>query len=326
MSQLAPVLNQTVQGKAYEYACVQSIVELVSGIRNVRIIHNSSLVVARQAWELLGEELQGTMKKSSRAGIESLIQLEPKIIEDGNDDLELSLQEDRRGQEGDVRDVLIIRRSIEWEIGVSVKHNHSAVKHSRLSPTIDFGKEWLGLPCSRDYFDEIKPIFNRLQELKSINLRWSDIADKEQTVYIPLLSAFMSELVRLTNDNPGIVPARLLEYLLGRKDFYKIISNDSSRFTTLQCFNLHGTLNTASSSQQPSLRVRGVEMPSKIYHLDYKDVRGAPSLTTVQLVMDNNWAVTFRIHNASTMVEASLKFDIQLTGVPSSMFSNSVSW
>lgn len=326
MPSATPVLSQTVQGKAYEYACVQSIVELVGGIRNVRIIHNSSLVVAQQAWELLGEQLQETMKKSSRAGIESLIQLEPKIVEDGNDDLELSLQEDRRGQEGDVRDVLIIRRSIEWEIGVSVKHNHSAVKHSRLSPTIDFGKEWLGLPCSQDYFDEIKPIFDHLQDLKSDNLRWNDMNNKEQSVYIPLLHAFMTELVRLTVDNPGIVPGRLLEYLLGRKDFYKIISNNTGRFTTLQCFNLHGTLNTPSSTQQPSLRVRGVEMPSKIYHLDYKDVRGKPSLTTVQLVMDNNWAVTFRIHNASTMVEASLKFDIQLTGVPSSMFSNSVSW
>ena len=70
MSPLAPVLNQTVQGKAYEYACVQSIIELVSGVRNVRIIHNSSLVVAQQAWELLGEELQrGTFRGCDTPGL-----------------------------------------------------------------------------------------------------------------------------------------------------------------------------------------------------------------------------------------------------------------
>ena len=146
-------------------------------------------------------------------------------------------------------------------------------------------------------------------------------------VTVPLLNAFMRELQRLDTENPSVVPARLLEYLLGRKDFYKIISNDSGKFTMLQCFNLHGTLNTASSTKQPSLKVRGVDMPTKIYFLDFREMQGGErSQTTIQLVMDGNWAVTFRIHSASTMVEPSLKFDIQLTGVPSSMFSNSVSW
>ncbi len=319
-------VTQTTQGKAYEYACTQAIIEMVGSIRRVHILENSSYIVAKNAWESINDKLRDTMKLSSRAGIESLIQLEPKIIEDGDDDLELSLQEDRKGQEGDVRDVLIIRRSIAWEIGISVKHNHSAVKHSRLSPTIDFGQEWLGLPSSEQYFQDISPVFSSLKTLKLQNAKWSELDSKDTTVYVPILKAFMDELYRLDATNPGLVPSRLLEYLLGRKDFYKIISNDTGRFTTLQCFNLHGTLNTASSTRQPSLRVRGVEMPTKIYFLDYKDVRGVPSTTTVQLVMDNNWAVTFRIHSASTLVETSLKFDIQLTGVPSSMFSNSVSW
>ena len=319
-------LDQTTQGKAYEYACVQAIVALVGQVRRVQILHNSSLVVAERAWHSLTDELRATMIRSSRAGIESLIQLEPKIVEDGNDDLELALQADQRGQEGDVRDVLIIRRQIAWEIGISVKHNHSAVKHSRLSPTIDFGKEWLNLSSSAQYFEAIQPIFTYLHELKTAGRRWDEVEHKDTVVYVPLLQAFMNELRRLDVANPGIIPGRLLEYLLGREDFYKIISNDASHFTMLQCFNLHGTLNTPSRTQQPALRVRGVEMPSRIYHCDFKDVHGTPSLTTVQLVMDNNWAVTFRIHNASSMVETSLKFDIQLTGVPSSMFSSSISW
>jgi hypothetical protein len=306
---------------------MQAIARAVGHIRRVRIIHNSSLVVAKNAWEAIGNAGKETMAKSAQAGIESLLQLEPKITEDGNDDLELSLQADRSGIEGDVRDVLIIRRSIAWEIGISVKHNHSAVKHSRLSQTIDIGKEWFNIPSSTAYFEEIEPIFVRLTNLKAVGVRWSDVTDKSATIYVPLLRAFMNELKRLDAENPGIIPARLLEYLLGRKDFYKIISNDSGKFTMLQCFNLHGTLNTASSVKQPSLKVRGVDMPTKIYFLDFREMQGGEqSQTTIQLVMDGNWAVTFRIHSASTMVESSLKFDIQLTGVPSSMFSNSVSW
>lgn len=320
-------LNQTVQGKAYEYACMRAIVDGVGHVRKVRIIHNSSLIVAESAWRSLDDAQRVKMVKSARAGIESLLQLEPKITEDGNDDLELSLQPDTKGIEGDVRDVLIIRRSIAWEIGISVKHNHSAVKHSRLSNTIDFGNEWFGVPSSGEYFQKVTPVFERLSRLKSAGVRWSDVEDKVVGVYVPLLKAFMDELYLLDANNPGVIPARLLEYLLGRKDFYKIISNDSGRFTMLQCFNLHGTLNTPSNSAQPSLRVRGVDMPTKIYFLGFKEMQsGEQSQTTIQLVMDSNWAVTFRIHSASTIVEPSLKFDIQLTGVPSSMFSNSVSW
>lgn len=323
---MATVGAQTTQGKAYEYACTQAIAEIAGKYRHVNITYNSSLIVAKNAWDSLATHLQQKMQASAKAGIHSLVQLEPKIIEDGNDDLQLTLQEDSKGQEGDVRDVLIIRRSIAWEIGVSVKHNHSAVKHSRLSPSIDFGKEWLNTPCSQEYFRDIRPIFSRLAILKASNAKWSDVTDKNTTVYIPLLEAFMKELRKLSLTHSETVPPMLLEYLLGRKDFYKIISNDSGRFTTLQCFNLQGTLNTASSTTQPALRIRGVEMPTRIYHMDYKDMKGVPSTTTVQIVMDNNWAVSFRIHSASTYVETSLKFDIQLTGVPSSMFSNSVSW
>src|SRR6478672_4573249 len=166
-------LDQTTLGKAYEYACLQSIAESVQNIRDVVIVSNSSLNIARNAWDLLDDDQKENMKLSSMAGVISLLQLEPKIIEDGRDSLELSLQADQGGQEGDVRDVLIIRRQIDWEIGISVKHNHSAVKHSRLSPTINFGKDWLGLNSGVQYFEEIRPIFNMLQSLKDKGAKWS---------------------------------------------------------------------------------------------------------------------------------------------------------
>lgn len=59
--------------------------------------------------------------------------LEPQLTEpNGNEPLFLSLQADAEGIKGDVRDVLCIRKKNGWEIGLSCKHNHHAVKHSRL--------------------------------------------------------------------------------------------------------------------------------------------------------------------------------------------------
>ncbi|WP_419196699.1 HaeIII family restriction endonuclease [Bartonella grahamii] len=52
------------------------------------------------------------------------------------------LQEDSVGIKGDVRDIIL--KVPENPIGISAKHNHSAIKHPRLSGKIDFGKEWTG--------------------------------------------------------------------------------------------------------------------------------------------------------------------------------------
>nr|WP_322597221.1 HaeIII family restriction endonuclease [Mergibacter septicus] len=82
--------------------------------------------------------LKKLYKISALAGVNTIFELEPLILDDGSDELELKIQSDDKGEKGDVRDVLIIRRGIEWEIGLSVKHNHFAVKHSRLSKKLDF--------------------------------------------------------------------------------------------------------------------------------------------------------------------------------------------
>ena len=42
--------------------------------------------------------------------------------------------------------------------------------------------------------------------------------------------------------------------------------------------------------------------------------------------MDEGWQFSFRIHNASTYVENSLKFDIQIVGMPASIISIDCMW
>lgn len=127
------------KGRAYEFAYILSFFDEIKKIRPVRIEKNSSFYSAEKAWNTLSDSEKIIYKKSAIAGIFMIFDLESLILEDGKDELELKIQSDSKGIKRDVRDILIIRCGIEWEIGLSVKHNHFSVKHSRLSRKIDFG-------------------------------------------------------------------------------------------------------------------------------------------------------------------------------------------
>ena len=118
------------------------------------------------------------------------------------------------------------------------------------------------------------------------------------------------------------VPKKMVEYLLGEFDLYKIISIDSRKITQIQTYNLHGTLNQASRTIKPKIEVPVACLPTRIVSLDFKP----ESNNTVELYMDGGWQFNFRIHNASTKVETSLKFDIQIIGMPTTIISINCSW
>jgi len=312
-----------IMGKAYEYACLVAIKTSVSNFRPVKIEENSSYAIAKSCFEQIATQEKQNMLKSATAGIDVIIQMEPKIIEDGKDCLTIFLQPDNIAKTGDIRDVIIIRRDIKWEIGISVKHNHAALKHSRLSQHIDFGKEWFNLPCSKQYFDEIKPIFDYLNSLKLSKKAWSELPNKEDSIYIPLLNAFITELNKLFLEYNHKVTSGIIKYLLGSdgKDYYKLIHHNNHK-TTVMPFNIQGTLNQSSNISKPKINIPKIRLPTRIIELAFKQ----NSKTTIELTMNNGWAISFRIHNASTLVEPSLKFDIQLRGQPADLFYINVDW
>ncbi len=314
--------HSTTNGKAYEYSCVISLQEIVSKYRNVIIEENSSMKIARERFNSISENKRNIMLRSASAGINAILTMEPRIIEDGSDDLKISLQSDDAGISGDVRDVLVIRKSIDWEIGISVKHNHYALKHSRLSMDLDFGKKWFNIPCSKDYFDEIKPYFEELKQLKQQKVMWRDIEDKDRKFYVPILKAFMEELNRKYKEYDSEVTKKMISYLIGINDFYKLIGIDSQRITRIIPFNMYGTLNQAAKVNKPEQEVQILELPTRIVELDFKK----NSTTTLELIMDNGWQISFRIHNASSKVEPSLKFDVQLVGQPTALFVIDMPW
>lgn len=309
------------QGRAYEFACLNALNDEIKKLRPVRIETTDGYDAAKRAWNVIDNSLQVVMEESALAAVETLFELEPLIVEDGDDELVLKIQQDSRGEEGDVRDILIVRRNIEWEIGLSLKHNHFAVKHSRLSRSLDFGDKWFGVPCSKQYWEDIKPIFDYLVEEKFKGTNWSELPAKEVDVYIPLLTAFMNE-VRRSNENDDSIPSRMVEYLLGEFDFYKVVGIDNKRITQIQTFNLHGTLNQSSKKEMPKMRIPIASLPSRIVSLEFKP----DSTNTIELYMDGGWQFSFRIHNASTKVEPSLKFDVQILGIPTAIMTIECKW
>lgn len=299
------------QGRAYEYICLLSLKSAIGEIRKVQIIMNSSYHAAQNAWNTLTSDEQTLYTLSAKSTIDTIFALEPNIIEEGQDILSLYIQTDQHGEEADVRDIIIERKDITWEIGLSIKHNHMAVKHSRLAKDLDFGKKWYGISCSKEYWDEIKSTFNFLTEEKAKGAYFRDLESKEDQVYVPILKAFVREISKQVKENKG-VPRRLVEYLLSKYDFYKVISIDVKRITTIQSFNMYGTLNLPSRVKEPTIKVPVVNLPTSLLHIGFKP----KSKTTVIMCFDNGWQFSFRIHNAKDLIETSLKFDVQIVGMP----------
>ncbi len=319
---------QVGNGKAFEYACLKAIHSALHMYEAVSISNSPQLNTASAFYEAMPIEKQCQLDSAANAAVRVLLRLEPRLQNSqGNDPLILAIQPDSQGVIGDVRDVVCIRYQNHWEIGISCKHNHHAVKHSRLSATIDFGAEWFGIPCSLQYFNEVVPLFTELQNMRN-NARanntkalWNDLTDKSERYYKPILQSFMYELQRLSNQNSD-VPSRLVNYLLGRNDFYKVITDDGHRTTRVEAVNIAGTLNAPAGHIKSIVDIPRLKLPSCFYHIGFKKDSG----NTIIVVCDEGWTFSMRIHNASSEIEPSLKFDVQLISLPNSIHAQVEPW
>lgn len=318
---MAKTPTQTINGKAFEYALLYEFLLRLKVLTTVSIVENIPYKTAQKCFLSFDEKEQSHYKLVASFAVNFLIDIEPRLSNGINDKdiLQLEIVADKAGQSGDVRDVLAIRLLQKWEIGISAKNNHRAVKHSRLSNDIDFGKKWLDVPCSVNYFKEIKPIFDNLAKLRTASKatqKWDTLGDYHTSVYVPVLDAFKNELLRLDKDNAGIVAERLVEYLIGNQDFYKVIKSKNK--VEIQAYNLHGTLNLPFENVKPKAKVPKLKLPNRLIEVVYQE----NSKTTLLVTLNEGWQISFRIHNASSRIEPSLKFDINLVSAPHSLFSN----
>ena len=329
--------NANAYGRAFEYSMAKVLHEK---LQPSTLVDSSALERAKYHYDTLDENTKNSFDKAALEAVDPLLTYEKKLQNlNLASPLYISMQADRRGMVGDCRDILLEMPDQHWTIGVSCKHNHYAVKHSRLSPTINFGEKWVGIPCSQEYLDKIKSILesDTLKEMRKAKKDWSDIENKEEMVYKPVVDAFIDELTRIVEGNPDAnVPAKLIKYLVGEYDFYKVFAEDKNLSTEVRAFNLAGTLGledkpakkTAkkSSSKKPAkkvaqkTRVPKIKLPTKVLDIERKND------STFYVYFDKGWQLKFRIHSASSRIQKSLKFDIQLVGVPANILSLTQKW
>lgn len=318
---MAKKATQTINGKAFEYALLFEFYERLKNLTKISIIESEPYKTALKHFESFNDKEQSQYRLNASFAVNFLLDIEPRLSNGINDEdiLELEIVTDKAGQIGDVRDVLAIRSLQKWEIGISAKNNHRAVKHSRLSNDIDFGKKWLDIPCSAQYFSSVKPIFDNLIQLRkesNATMKWSALGDYHSSVYVPVLNAFKEELIKLDEENPGVVAQALIQYLIGNQDFYKVIKGKNK--VEIQAYNLHGTLNLPFENIKPKAKVSKLKLPSRLIEVVYQE----NSQTTLLVTLNEGWQISFRIHNASSRIEPSLKFDINLVSSPHTLFVN----
>ncbi|MCQ2848768.1 HaeIII family restriction endonuclease [Helicobacter pylori] len=303
------------QGRAYEYAWFLALEQKLSVFKKVIVDKQNGFNACYRAYESLEKSLQERYLESAKQGVLLLLDCEPllsEVIGSSQNEITLSLQKDKLGETGDVRDILIYFDR--FCIGLSIKHNHDAVKHSRLSKDLDFGKKWLGVGVSQHYKDTIKPLFERLENAKKRGMLWRDFPNKEQEIYAPLLQAFKKEVLRIDENEKNKVPQKMVEYLLGKYDFYKAILLEREQKTKLEAYHFNNTLNR-SVKNKPKRIIPLSKLPTRIIYFDFKP----KSFNTLELVLNEGWSFSLRIHNASSRVEPSLKFDIKLLSIPVSV-------
>ena len=312
--------NQVKNGKAFEYAIAEVYCKYINKAGfQAKLIENDALTQARKYFQSFNDADQQKFKDAALATIDTMIKIEPGLIaqKTQNDVLSIFLQKDQEGENGDVRDVVVRRIQPKWEIGFSAKNNNDAVKHSRLGQKLDFGDVWLGTPCSQQYWDDIEPVFEFIEDCISKKMKWSVLGDaKRERIYVPLLQAFRDEVMRIAQEHPE-TPALLVKYLIGNYPFYKIIKDDVHNLVVVKAFNINGELNKTVNKMKPRYSTPSINLPTRIVEFVMKK----DSETTLDMILDGGWEISFRLQNASTFVERSLKFDIKLLGNPPILFT-----
>ena len=92
------------------------------------------------------------------------------------------------------------------------------------------------------------------------------------------------------------------------------------RSVIIQGYNMNGTLNMPSNSTSAQSRIPSLKGPSRI--VDVERV----GKNRMIIMLNHGWQMSFRIHNASSRAEPSLKFDVRLEGMPPNLYSHTERW
>lgn len=300
--EVRPKGSQVRNGKAFEWAVACAL----QNITAYEIINNTHSIKPRDYFSAFTHSEQQSFHKTAERAIEHIVKKEVDFFSSKTGTI--GFQSDSVGQSGDVRDLIVSNGS--KEIGISCKNNHSDLKHSRLSDVLDFVKEW-GLNengCSKLYWDEVHNAFSDVKQIvaNNVNAMWRDVPNKEQ-IYWKVLDAWASEIMRCyggTQAQHELLCKRLINYLFGTHDFYKVIKREGSA-VDIQCINFRKKL-TRPYAKYPT-HIRAID-----------NLNGSQYSKTI--AFNNGFSINFRIHNADKELNKSLKFAIKALSLPSEQF------
>ena len=306
-------MNQNKNGNAFEYACLSASENCFKQYQHVVLVQDTHYQRTFEDFKALTIDRRELLLHAANRGIESMIRFEPNLSTASQNPIRIKLNQSRAGQDGDVRDIIFEKPESNWQIGISSKHNHDAVKHSRLSSRIDFGMKWMNVPTPQSYFTNLAPLWDSLQNMKNQKLLWSEVPHKED-MYERVIGEFVAALNLLAENKSNYrLAENFLKYLLGRHDFYKLIVNTTERTTSLQVMNLHGTLQAANQYGVTSLTTVSVPIPRDFILIKQE------TYNRLTVILDKYWTIGMRIHSASSRVENSFKLDIRLDGIPANL-------
>ncbi|XRD24515.1 HaeIII family restriction endonuclease [Lysinibacillus fusiformis] len=209
--------------------------------------------------------------------------------------------EDHAGKLGDVSDIKIeaYNQTTLDIINFSLKHNSTALKHSRLSGV----PEWLGIPTESDvyitytedleknwikiqqdileYQSKHNDIISSFSDLNKIapNYKYNYSYEANYRIATSLFNAYKDERKMVEH---------LFKYLVG-ENYYKI--------------------NLKSKLKKPKIEIlRFLDVPLPSSYTVSRNNKGY-----IILSFNNGWIISLRLHSAATKLSKSLKFDAKLT-------------
>ncbi|OCQ95641.1 hypothetical protein BCD67_10505 [Oscillatoriales cyanobacterium USR001] len=204
---------------------------------------------------------------------------------------------DKNSQQGDVTDIRIVMGS--QEINLSVKHNHSALKHQRPASTAQHCGYTKGSPEDIQFRTDYNNITTAFTTTVQGDTYFRDLDNGVvlTLLYIPICT-LVTEFINSFCSSP-ISASHLFSFLVGRIDFYKIIFYESQNLLLVQDFRKPPFVNSVTAQSDQSYA-----------HLQFS----------------NAWKISMRLHTASSRITSnpSLKFDTNLDSsivVPQQQFT-----
>ncbi|MBD2695201.1 HaeIII family restriction endonuclease [Anabaena catenula] len=187
----------------------------------------------------------------------------------------------------DVTDICLTSRS--WTVNLSLKHNHSALRHQRPGTTpihCGYSKDSAQMQQFKQQYQVITQELK--QHIGQANLfKELPSALIEQYLYTPVCN-LVSQFI---TSHASTCTTHLFQYLVGDVNYYKIIVDTHAQTLSIQKF-------------------ADIQMPTNVI--------ATVNRQYVNLSFDNGWEISMRLHTASSQLKnsPSLKFDTKALNNP----------